>query len=68
MCSKRMSVFYKYLDHYQIGIPIPCWGELFEIEPFIYIVISIYLDEVEMLDDVESDVVDAELEVDTLKW
>ncbi|KAK2552547.1 hypothetical protein P5673_026402 [Acropora cervicornis] len=32
-------------------------------------VISIYLDEVEMLDDVESeDDVDAELEVDTLKW
>ena len=41
---------------------------MFEIEPFICIVISIYLDVVEMLDDVESDVVDAELEVDTLKW
>lgn len=43
--------------------------ERFEIEPSICIVISIYLDEVEMLDDVESeDDVDAELEVDTLKW
>lgn len=54
---------------YQIGIAIPGWGELFEIEPFICIVISIYLDVVEMLDDVESeDDVDNELEVDTLKW
>ena len=35
----------------------------FEIQPSIYIVMSIYLDEVETLDDV-----DAELELDTLKW
>lgn len=43
--------------------------EKFEIEPFICIVISIYLDVVKMLDDVESeDDVDDELEVDTLKW
>ena len=41
----------------------------FEIQPSIYVVMSIYLDEVEMLDDVESeDDVDAELELDTLKW
>ena len=41
--------------------------EKFEID-LLSVVISIYLDEVEMLDDVESeDDVDDELEVDTLK-
>ena len=43
--------------------------ERFDIQRSISVVISIYLDEVEMLDDVESeDDVDAELEVDKLKW